>query len=199
MKLLLTSTGLEGEKIRDFFVSQFGTLEDKKACLIFTIREESDWRWVEHYHKELGEIGLLCEDVNISEEKDFSNLSDYDIYYVCGGNTFYILDRLRKTNLDKVILKAVSKDKLYVGVSAGSIIMGPDIEVAGIGEEGDENDIHLEDLAGFGLVPYIISPHYTEKEKIYLDVFKEKRKGEQVVGLTDDQAIFVEDEKMIKI
>jgi dipeptidase E len=199
MKLLLTSTGLESKKIRDFFVSKIESLGIRKTCLIFTIRQESDWQWVEHYHKELEEIGLPCDDVNISEEKDFSNLPAYDIYYVCGGNTFYILDRLRKTNLDKVILEAVSKGKLYVGVSAGSIIMGPDIKVAGIGEEGDENDIYLEDLAGFGLVPYMISPHYTEKEKIYLDAFKEERKGEQVVELTDDQAIFVEDEKMVKI
>jgi len=199
MKLLLTSTGLANQKIRNFFVSQIGSLDDKNVCLIYTIRQERDWQWVEYYHKELEEIGLRYDDVNISEEKDFSDLPAYDIYYVCGGNTFYILDRLRKTNLDKVISEAIKSGKLYIGVSAGSIIMGPDIEIAGLGEDGDLNDMNLEDLSGFGLVPYIISPHYTEKEKSSIKAFKEKRKGEPVVELTDDQAIFVEDGKMVRI
>jgi dipeptidase E len=196
MQLLLTSTGLENQKIRDFFISQIGSLDDKRVCLIYTIRQEGDWQWVEHYHKELEEIGLRYDDVNISEEKDFSNLPVYDIYYVCGGNTFYILDRMRKTGIDEILVEAIKKGKFYIGVSAGSIIAGSDIEVAGI---GDPNDINLEDLSGLGLISFIISPHYTEKEKADIDAFKEKRKGEQVVKLTDDQAIFVEDGKMLLI
>lgn len=194
MKLLLTSTGLTSQKIRDFFVSQFDTFENKKACLIFTIRQESDWQWMEHYDAELKAIGLQYDGVNISEEADLSNLKEYDIYYVCGGNTFYILDRLRKTNLDKVILKAVDNDKFYVGVSAGSIIAGPSIEIASVGE-GDVNDINLKDLEGFNLVSYCITPHYTEKDKTDVEAFKEKHKGEMVIELTDDQAIFVENGK----
>lgn len=196
MKLLLTSTGLENQKIRDFFVSQFDTLEDKRACLIFSIREESDWQWLEHYDKELGKIGLQYNRVNLSEEKNFTSLREYDIYYVCGGNTFYILDRMRKTGMDRVLVDVINNGKFYIGVSAGSIIAGSDIEVAGI---DDPNDIKLKDLTGFGLIPYIISPHYTEEEKADIDAFKEKRKSEQVIAITDDEAIFIEDDKMTKI
>jgi len=197
MKLLLTSTGLTNQKIRDFFISQFSTLEDKKACLVFTIREESDWQWIEHYDNELKSIGLQYDGINISEEKDLSDLQGYDIYYICGGNTFYILDRLRKTNLDKVILKAIESDKFYVGVSAGSIIAGPDIEVAGIGD-GDENDINLSDLSGFGLVPFHISPHYTEQDKSDVEEFYNKR-NEAIIALTDDQALFVTDKEVLLV
>jgi dipeptidase E len=197
MKLLLTSTGLTNQKIRDFFISQFSTLEDKKACLIFTIKEESDWQWIEHYVKELKSIGLQYDGINISEEKDLSDLQEYDIYYVCGGNTFYILDRLRKTNLDRVILKAIENNKFYVGVSAGSIIAGLDIEVAGIGE-GDENDINLSDLRGFGLVHFHISPHYTEQDKNEVEEFYSKRK-ESIIALTDDQALFVTEKETILV
>ncbi|MFA6047293.1 MAG: Type 1 glutamine amidotransferase-like domain-containing protein [Parcubacteria group bacterium] len=196
MKLLLTSTGLENKKVRDFFISQFDTLSDKKACLIFTIREESDWQWLEQYDKELGEIGLRYDKINISEENNFVNLKEYDIYYVCGGNTFYILDRMRKTGMDKVLINAVKREKFYLGVSAGSIIPGPDIEVAGI---GDINDINLNDLAGLNLVKYIVSPHYTPIEEKMIEEFKAKRKEGSVIKLTDDQAIFVEDGNMVLI
>ncbi|MFA6973166.1 MAG: Type 1 glutamine amidotransferase-like domain-containing protein [Parcubacteria group bacterium] len=197
MKLLLTSTGFTNQKIRDFFVSQFDALENKKACLIYTIRQEGDWQWVERYDSELKEIGLQYDGVNISEEKDLSDLQEYDIYYVCGGNTFYILGRLRKTNLDKVILKAVEEGKFYVGVSAGSIVVGPDIEVAGIGE-GDENDINLSDLSGFNWVPFHISPHYTEQDKNDVEEFYNKRK-ESLIALTDDQALFVTDKEVLLV
>jgi dipeptidase E len=197
MKLLLTSTGLANQKIRDFFVSQFDALENKRACLIYTIRQESDLQWLKYYNKELKGIGLQYDGINISEEKDLSGLQEYDIYYVCGGNTFYILDRLRKTNLDKVILSAVEEDKFYVGVSAGSIIACADIEVAGIGE-GDENDINLSDLSGFNLVPFHISPHYTKRDKNDVEEFYSKRK-ESIIALTDDQALFVTDKEVILI
>lgn len=197
MKILLTSTGLANSKIRDFFLSQFETLENKKACLFFTIREVGDWQWLEYYEKELNGIGLQYDAVNISEEKDFSDLSTYDIYYVCGGNTFYILDRLRKTNLDKVILKAIENDKFYIGVSAGSIIAGPDIEIAGI-PGGDENDIDLNDLKGFNLIPYHVSPHFIDQEKADIEKFQ-KSKNEPVIAITDNQAIFVTEKETLLV
>jgi dipeptidase E len=196
MKLLLTSAGLKNQKIRDFFVAQFDALKNKKACLIFTIWEESDWLWLDGYAEELGGIGLVYDQLNISEDKNLSDLKDYDIYYVCGGNTFYILDRMRKTGLDKVLVESIKNGKFYVGVSAGSIIAGPDIEVAGL---GDPNDVNLKDLTGLNLVPYIITPHYNPKEKSEVDNFMEKRKGESVIPLTDDQAVFVEDGEMVLI
>jgi dipeptidase E len=196
-KILLTSTGLSNPKIRDFFVSQFDTLADKKACLIFTIREESDWQWLSNYDEELNRIGLQYSKVNISEEKDLSDLPEFDVYYVCGGNTFYILNRLRKTNLDKVILKAIEDSKFYIGVSAGSIIAGPSIEAASIGE-GDVNDIEINDLTGFNMVPFHVSPHYTENDKKDVEEFCSVKK-ETIVPITDEQALFVTDKETLLI
>lgn len=98
--------------------------------------------------------------------------------------------------MDKILINAIKKEKFYLGVSAGSIIAGPDIEVANL---GDPNDINLQDSTGLKLVPYIITPHYNQKEEDDVKKFKEKRKGERVIALTDDQAIFVEDDKMVLI
>jgi dipeptidase E len=198
MKLLLTSTGLNNDKIKEFFVSCFETFENKKACLIHTVREESDWQWMEYYDSEMRSICLEYDAINISEDKNLANLPEYDIYYVCGGNTFYILDRIRKTGLDKVLTEEVQKGKFYLGVSAGSIIVGPDIEAAGIGD-ADKDDVGLSDLAGLKLTEHIIMPHYCSEEEKDVQDFMERRKGEPVIALTDDQAVFVENGEITRI
>lgn len=198
MKLLLTSAGLANEKIRNFFVAQFDSLKNKKACLIHTVRVESDWEYMKYYDQELKELGLKYDAINISEDINLVNLPEYDIYYVCGGNTFYILDRMRKTGLDKALIGAVRNGKFYLGVSAGSIIAGPDIEVAGVGG-ADVNDVNLIDLTGLKLTEHIVTPHYCEEEEKDVQDFREKRKGESVIALTDEQAVLVEDGKIMKI
>jgi dipeptidase E len=103
---------------------------------------------------------------------------------------------MRKTEVDKILIKAVKNNKFYIGVSAGSIIPGPDIEVAGL---GDSNDVGIKDLTGLKLTNLIITPHYNQKEEKDVEAFKKKRKSEQVIALTDDQAIFIEDGKMVLI
>ncbi len=192
MKLLLTSGGLTNDKIKKAFTFLLGGTEGKRCLMIHTTRSQEDYKWLDYYDKELKEIKLDYDLVNISKEKNCSELTDYDVYYVLGGNTFYILDRLRKTNMDEVILGAINQGKVYAGVSAGSIIMSKDIEIAGIGDMGDENDIDLKDLAGFGLVSFHISPHFNEQEKPLVEEFYNKRE-EPVVALTDEQAILIHD------
>lgn len=196
MKLLLTSAGLTNEKVKKFFVSQFDRLDNKTACIVTSGRNKEEQFYIDGSIKELEDLGIKVVEFNIAKHNSFVNFPKFDIYYVCGGNTFYILDRMRKTGVDKILIEAVKKGKFYVSISAGSIMAGPDIEVANL---GDPNDINLKDLTGLKLVPYIITPHYNQKEERDVEAFKEKRKGEQIIALTDDQAIFVEDGKIVLI
>lgn len=189
MNLLLTSTGLQNKKIRNYFVAQFDRLDNKTAAIITSGRTEDERNYINSSIKELEDLGIKVVEFNIAKHNSFVNFHEFDIYYVCGGNTFYILDRMKKTEVDKILIRAVKNNKFYIGISAGSIIAGPDIEVAGL---GDKNDVNLEDLTGLKLVPYIVTPHYNQKEEGDVEKFKEKRKGEQVIAITDDQAVFVE-------
>jgi len=198
MKLLLTSAGLSYENIKKFFISQFDMLDNKTACIVTSGRNEEEQSYIDISIKELENFGIKVVEFNIAKHNSFVGFPEFDIYYVCGGNTFYILDRMRKTGIDKILVDAVKNGKFYIGVSAGSIIAGPDIEVAGIGN-GDPNDINLKDLSGLKIVPYIVTPHYNQEEEADVEKFKEKRKGERVVALTDEQAIFVENGKMVLI
>ena len=106
--------------------------------------------------------------------------------YVCGGNTFYLLHKIKKIKFDEKIKNMVKKGIVYVGVSAGTIIAGPNIEISGL----DENDIKLKDLTGLNLTDKIISPHYgINKEEIIENFEKENKK--KVIRLKDNQAWFI--------
>lgn len=189
MKLLLTSAGLANENIKEFFISQFDNLDNKTACIVTSGRNEEEQFYINSSIKELENLGIKVIEFNIAKHESFVNFPLYDIYYVYGGNTFYILDRMRKTGVDKILIDATNKRKFYLGVSAGSIIPGPDIEVAGL---GDSNDVGLKDLTGLKLTNLIITPHYNQKEEKDVEEFKKKRKGEIVIAITDDHAVFVE-------
>lgn len=195
MNLLLTSQGLSSKALTDFVKNRFKDVTLQKAALIYTIREPEDKQWMSYRYEEFKAAGIKnFDEINISKEVDLSDLKGYDIYYVCGGNTFYILDRIKKTGLDKTLMKEIKKGKLYIGSSAGSIIMGSNINIAEVGEMGDENDIELKDLKGFNLVNFEIFPHYEAKEDRYIKEYKAKTKN-KIIALTDTQGLLVDEWK----
>ena len=80
-----------------------------------------------------------------------------------------------------------------MGVSAGSIITGLNIESAGW-KHADRNIVNLKDLTGLKLVPFVITPHIDESN---LDIIKQAvtKVNYPVIALTDKQAILVENGK----
>jgi peptidase E len=193
MTLYLTSTGFENECVAEGF-KRVAIKKDIKNISFLVVSVQDNESYTFYFQKtmdELKNIGVSDIDVFKLEDKAFSPLREYDVIYVCGGNTFVYMDRVRKTGLAKFIIDAVKSNRsIYVGVSAGSIIAGPDISIAGWGSEGDSNDIELKDLAGLGLTNIVVSPHYREDLRAELDDFKDKY-GYQVYELTDDQALYL--------
>jgi len=194
MKLLLTSAGLENKIIKNFVVSQINELKGKTAGVVITGQTAEERIYIDQSLKELRDLGITTISMNISKDNNFDDLAEFDIYYVCGGNTFYILDRIRKTGVDDILLKAIKKDKLYIGVSAGSIITAKNIKTANVGKDGDRNLIGLKDISGFSIIPFHFYPHYDETKKEAVEEFY-KTEQESIMALTDDQAIFVSDDK----
>lgn len=58
--------------------------------------------------------------------KEKLNRNNY--IYISGGNTFYLLQELKRSGDDKEIIKLIEKGRIYIGESASSIIMAPNIE-----------------------------------------------------------------------
>lgn len=191
MTLYLTSTGLENEYVSERFKKIILKKDiSNVSFLIISVQDnDSDAFYLQKTKDELNKIGAVDIEVFALGDKPFIPTKEYDVIYVCGGNTFVYLDRIKKTGLDKFIFDSVKGNRsIYVGVSAGSIVTGPDISIASWGSEGDSNDIDLKDLSGLGLTNIVVSPHYRDELKSELDEFK-KTYEYQVYELTDDQAL----------
>ena len=91
------------------------------------------------------------------EDKILSTISQCDIIYVSGGNTFYLLNELRKSCAAQAIKNAVKAGKIYIGESAGAIVAAPDTRYATL---MDENSANMSDFTGLNLVDFFIVPHF---------------------------------------
>jgi len=143
------------------------------------------------------DVGFSIEDVDIKgkNEKELRKmLKDKDIVYVQGGNTFYLLKYVKESGFDKVVKELIQKGLIYIGVSAGSYIACPTIEMA-LWKDQDKNIVGLEDLTALNLVPFLLSVHYILE---YKEIIKKGISSSKypVKMLTDDQAILVRDNKV---
>ena len=57
-----------------------------------------------------------------------SVFEDADIIYFTGGNSFFLMDQLRKTGTDELLKKELANGKLMIGESAGAIICASTIQ-----------------------------------------------------------------------
>lgn len=194
--MFLTSAGLPKET-RDYFLKFFGK-DPKESSVAFipTAADPEEDKWfVDSAKKELADLGFEITGVDLKDhdEKSLNEvLEDKDIIYINGGNTYYLMCWVRRSGLDKIIESLLNNGITYVGTSAGSIIAGPNISLAGWEPFEDVNGIQLEDLGGLNLVDFAISPHFQMDSIEKLE--KRKRKFPyKVIALTDSQAIEVTD------
>lgn len=198
-KLLLTSAGFVNPKIGQTFLELIGKpSEDMRILFIPTAsRTPMELKYVDESQQELVDMGITAEHIiteNLEQKVTLEQFQNINAVYVCGGNTFYLLDRVRKSGFDTVVKKLIEQDVVYLGVSAGSVLAGPDISISG---PFDPNDVDLTDTTGLKLVDKVITPHYDKKEKSIIEDFKQKLLY-PIITLTDNQALLVKgDEEVI--
>lgn len=121
-------------------------------------------------------------------------LSNIDVLLVAGGNTFYLLDQVKKSGFDVLVKQLVEKGVIYIGSSAGSILCCPTI--VGATRFDDPKDApDLSDYTGLSLVDFILIPHAHKgkyKTRIQQTTEEMVNLGYKVITLTDNQAISVE-------
>lgn len=87
-----------------------------------------------------------------------AELGRFDLLHVGGGNTFRLLDEIRRHSFLDPVRDFVRSGGSYYGGSAGAVVACEDIVVAAT---HDPNDVGLVDLTGLALVPtYSVLPHY---------------------------------------
>lgn len=192
-KILLTSSGFTNQNIGKRFLELVGkSPKDIKVLFVPTAsKTEHEMSYVYESEKELIDLGIPKENIVWANDLEGIKADDFNVMYVCGGNTFYLLDQIRKTGFDKKIIDFVNKSNVYVGVSAGSIIMCPSILTA---KNGDKNIVGITDLIGLNFISEIITPHYTEADEEVTKTF-EKENNCKILRLRDGEALEVSDDK----
>lgn len=163
MKLLLTSAGLNHKVIGRTLQDLVGEpASETKVAFIPTAAnvEPGNHHWMIRQFIDLWQYGFQwidIVDVGAADVDWRSRLADVDVLYLSGGNTYYLLDQVRKTGFDTWLREHIN-EKVYVGGSASTILMTPTIAITGL-EPGDDNSPGLTDLAGLGYVGFEVEPH----------------------------------------
>ena len=189
--LLLTSTGLTSPHIYEKFRSIVANPKNQPVAIITTAAEgKENNKYSQLAKKQFESLGFVSVDFIDLETQPEKDLSSYGIIYVCGGNTFKLLKFARKANFKLSIEKLLERNGIYIGVSAGSIIVSPSINIANE-VKPDPNDIGLEDLTGFNITNLIILPHYSPEMETETANF-EKKYGVIVERLNNSHAILID-------
>lgn len=102
-------------------------------------------------------VSVSSQDKPFCDNKILATINECDIIYVSGGNTFYLLNELRKSCAAQAIKNAVKAGKIYIGESAGAIVASPDTRYATL---MDENSAKTSDFTGLNLVDFCVVPHF---------------------------------------
>ncbi|MBS4104099.1 Type 1 glutamine amidotransferase-like domain-containing protein [Tsukamurella paurometabola] len=126
-----------------------------------------------------------------------SDLNTVDAVYLCGGHTFVLLGALQANGTGEVLATRVRAGLPYVGLSAGSVVAGPNIEpVAPLDDPADAPGV--TDYTGLGLVDTVVIPHADGALPPYPrsmidDVVRTYGDRFPLTRVNDDQALLVED------
>lgn len=127
MRLMLTSCGIETKTIQEYFLRWLAKPPvDTKALFIPTAAINADAiNVLPACMDDLLKCGIPKENVTVFDlhrNMTIEELQPFDVVYLCGGTTAYLLERINKTGFRESLLSYISNDGLVIGVSAGSII-----------------------------------------------------------------------------
>jgi peptidase E len=183
MKLLLTSAGFGNQAVAEAFAAMLGKPPAVAKVLFIPTAAQSEeaLQCVEKCKKELLSAGIERYNIHVYDldrRMEDGELRGYDAVYICGGDTRYLLKRVKRAGFDKAL---ASYPGVYVGVSAGSLIMAARMDIGrgkmvkGLGSVTCGLRVHCQEGAREGKIEAGDCP---------------------VIALSDRQALIVEDNKM---
>ena len=162
--MILTSSLYESIELVKNFLNK--NTESKKILFIPTATNVDEYKKYIHLTQKVFEdFGYEVENFDVSifsEEIAKEKLSEAKIIFISGGNTFYLLQELKRKNLIPYLKERIENGLLYIGESAGSVIAAPDIEYASIVDD-KTLATELNDYTGLNLVDFYIVPHFEEE------------------------------------
>ena len=158
MRVMLTSCGLETEKITAEFLEMLGKpAAGAKALFIPTAAIDADA--VEVLPKCMNDLlkcGIPKENIRVFDlhrDMPADELKTYDVVYLTGGRTSYLLERINDTGFRNTLLAYIREGGFVIGVSAGSIIFAGNLP-GSLGLVDTKLDVHCEKSSFTGKVSF---------------------------------------------
>ena len=196
MKLFLTSYLAGTKELVQNFLTQNNV---QKILFIPTAANVKEYRgYVDEGIAALKENGYDVTVLDVAtapHSKSVQVIKNSGCLCISGGNTFYLLQELKRNGLLNLIKQRVQDGMLYIGESAGAIIACPDISYNQIMDD-KAVATELTNYSGMGLVDYYVLPHNGEFPFVETTAQTIKVYGEKInlVPLNNSQAVVVENE-----
>ncbi|KKQ51040.1 MAG: Peptidase S51 dipeptidase E [Parcubacteria group bacterium GW2011_GWD2_38_11] len=206
MKLLLTSDGITNKSIADALFSLTGKKPEETTLVFIPTASnietgDKDWLINDLLNlKKLNFKSIEITDISAVDEEIWKpSIENADVLFFEGGNTYHLMQWLNKSGLAK-ILPELLKDKVYVGVSAGSMVTNKDLALKlsqiVYGEDLDKD----YDMDGLNYVDFYFLPHLNSEYFVNLreDFVKNAVKDmkEKIYVLDDNSALKIVDGKI---
>ena len=208
MKLLLTSSGLSNETLREALRDLLGKpfASASVVCVpTASFAEPGDHGWLLGQLNRLHGLGWrefgILELNGLPQQMVLERLLRADVVYVEGGSHYHLARSLTGNGLTDGFLKAL-EDRVYVGVSAGSMVFSRNLTEHSADVIGDAADLHVLGATTveppFGLFdwylkPHLYSPDFPERDDAWADRIT-ARADFPIYFIDDDTAVRVRDD-----
>lgn len=195
MSFLLLSNGLANKSVENFLHKRVLDFNYKKGVIITTAHpKKENSTWAPITKKQLEKMGLDVLFVDL--DKDELIPENTDLIYVIGGDTLKLIEAIKNhklQNIEEEIAKVVNSKGVYVGSSAGAVLVSTSVLQfdKNFEKKYTINDIKSEKFKGLNFIDAIVLPHY-KKEKQYHISEKLKSNKFITLELPDGVAFFID-------
>ncbi|WP_285689607.1 Type 1 glutamine amidotransferase-like domain-containing protein [Actinoplanes sp. NBRC 103695] len=205
MDLLLTSSGLRNDSLRDALRDMLGK-PFGSANVVYvptaSVAEPGDHGWFVANLVRLHGLGWREFDVlelnGLPRQMVLDRLRHADVIYAEGGNHYHLARSITGNNLADDFLEAL-ESRVYVGSSAGSMIFSRNLTAHSADVIGDAADLHVLGAttveSPFGLFdwylkPHLDSPEFPERDDAWAD---------RIAGRADFPIYFIDDQTAVRV
>lgn len=112
--------------------------------------------------EEFRKLGLIVDVLDISTasyEEIKGELENTHFIYFSGGNSFFLLQELRRTGADKILIGQIKSGKPFIGESAGAVILAKDIGYMSSMDDPNKAPSLGASFEGLGMIDFCPVPH----------------------------------------
>lgn len=204
MKLLLTSCGVTNQSIAKALFELVGkSPAETRICFIPTAMNATtgDKSWFVNDLMNIKNLNLKFLDIvdisAVPKNVWMQKIGEADVMFFSGGNTTHLMREMKESGFLEELPKLL-ENKVYAGISAGSVACAPDLRMSGASQkEYYKKEFGYENEEGLNLVDFYFSGHFNSKsfpernEDNYREIAKSLNKT--LYALDDNSALKIID------